>query len=388
MLLFFLILFLPSQLGFHFWPSWSFVSGVRIDYLSPTLYFTDLLIFFLIFIYRPRIKIPLFIIIYSVFNIFFSLSPLLSLYKWLRVLEYFLLFKSLYMIPNTKYMIQKGLALAVIWTSILAWSQFTVQSSTGGLWYWLGERTFNVATPGIAKFSLLGHELLRPYATFPHPNALAGFLLVSGLIIYFSKPKTKFLLNIKYLTLIIVALTIPLTFSRTAIILELLLVIYFFVPKFKKLLIIFSFLILPTYLTTHYSQLSTSLTDRLWLIQKSIVAIQKSPLSGLGLGTFPIFQPSLTAPSFSLQFQPVHNIFLLLISELGLPFVIYLFIKIAKSIIHNSEFKIPVLIILATGLVDHYWLTLHQNLLLLVVLAANLHIQSTHNEPKFKPHNS
>src|SRR5581483_7422034 len=49
-LLFFLsILFLPSQLGKHFWPTFSYVEGIRIDYLSPTLYLTDVLIGLLFF---------------------------------------------------------------------------------------------------------------------------------------------------------------------------------------------------------------------------------------------------------------------------------------------------------------------------------------------------
>src|ERR1035437_8081006 len=45
-----LILFLPTQLGKHFWPNSSFVYGLRLDYLSPTLYFTDILIL-LIFVF-------------------------------------------------------------------------------------------------------------------------------------------------------------------------------------------------------------------------------------------------------------------------------------------------------------------------------------------------
>src|ERR1035437_4087149 len=45
-----LILFLPTQLGKHFWPNFSFVYGLRLDYHSPTIYFTDLLIL-LIFIF-------------------------------------------------------------------------------------------------------------------------------------------------------------------------------------------------------------------------------------------------------------------------------------------------------------------------------------------------
>src|SRR5579872_3631132 len=36
------LLFLPTQLGKHFWPDFTVVEGFRIDYLSPTLYFTDL----------------------------------------------------------------------------------------------------------------------------------------------------------------------------------------------------------------------------------------------------------------------------------------------------------------------------------------------------------
>ena len=42
---FLLILFLlliPTQLGKHFWPDWSSVLGIRIDYLSPTLYLVDI----------------------------------------------------------------------------------------------------------------------------------------------------------------------------------------------------------------------------------------------------------------------------------------------------------------------------------------------------------
>ena len=43
-----IILFLPTQLGLHFWPEYSKVLGLRIDYLSPTIYMTDVLILLLI----------------------------------------------------------------------------------------------------------------------------------------------------------------------------------------------------------------------------------------------------------------------------------------------------------------------------------------------------
>jgi hypothetical protein len=39
-----IIFFSATQLGYHFWPLSSLVYGIRIDYLSPTLYFLDCLI--------------------------------------------------------------------------------------------------------------------------------------------------------------------------------------------------------------------------------------------------------------------------------------------------------------------------------------------------------
>src|SRR5438105_4334390 len=42
--IFLLLFLLPTQLGKHFWPEFSFVQGLRIDYLSPTLYVTDMLV--------------------------------------------------------------------------------------------------------------------------------------------------------------------------------------------------------------------------------------------------------------------------------------------------------------------------------------------------------
>jgi hypothetical protein len=42
-----LLLLLPTQLGLHFWPQWASVFGMRVDYLSPTIYLTDIIIFLL-----------------------------------------------------------------------------------------------------------------------------------------------------------------------------------------------------------------------------------------------------------------------------------------------------------------------------------------------------
>src|SRR5207237_1306628 len=61
--------------------------------------------------------------------------------------------------------------------SILAIIQFASQKSVG--LYKLGELHLNVLDLGLAKLILNSHTYLRPYGTFPHPNPLSAFLLVT-----------------------------------------------------------------------------------------------------------------------------------------------------------------------------------------------------------------
>ena len=384
-LLFFLFILLPSQLAFHFWPSWSLIYGVRVDYLSPTLYFTDLLIIGLFFSSRLRIRVAFPVIIFIVLNTLNSTLPLLTIYKWVRVLEYFWLFKYLISIQHLAFSIQAPLSLSVLWTSSLAWMQLVKQSSVGGLAWWFGERTFSISTPGIAKIQIFNNwltgqlgtgELLRVYATLPHPNALAGFLLVSGLIIYFQKTQSKKLLSIEHClpaylagALGIAALTVPITFSRTAIALEILILLIWIKPLiFKILLLFFSF-----YFLVSITGSAVSIPNRISLNHLAISTIKKSPLFGVGLGSF-------IPASFNYARQPVHNIYLLLASELGLPSLVFLSLIVIKSLrrilsIKRWALSIAILVVATTGLADHYWLTLHQNILLLVVLLAIIKVQ-------------
>lgn len=387
LLLFLLLLLLPSQLAFHFWPSWSLVNGIRVDYLSPTIYLTDIIIIGLFISSRLRIHISLPVIIFIILNTLNSTLPLLTIYKWFRVLEYFWLYKYLTNYYELKTM-NSALLLSILWTSALAWIQFIKQSSLGGLTWWLGERTFSVSTPGIAKIALgfgtwdLGLAL-RPYATLPHPNALAGFLLVSGLIlICFNnspwRPPLKLRGGLEGVILpwagvVVSLLTVPLTFSRTAIALEILILLIWIQPLiFKILLLFFSF-----YFLVSITGSAVSIPNRISLNRTALSAIKQSPFFGIGLGNFiPYTLNSLR--------QPVHNIYLLLVSELGLPaaFAIsYWLLAISKKLLSIKHYalSIAILVVATTGLADHYWLTLHQNTLLLVLLLALIKIKSSIN---------
>ncbi|MGI6278717.1 MAG: hypothetical protein ACOYJ8_02865, partial [Patescibacteria group bacterium] len=39
--------FLPTQLAYFFWPDWSYFWGIKVDFLSPSIFLTDLILFFL-----------------------------------------------------------------------------------------------------------------------------------------------------------------------------------------------------------------------------------------------------------------------------------------------------------------------------------------------------
>jgi len=376
-----LLLLLPSQLALHFWPSWSLINGIRVDYLSPTLYLTDILII-LLWLFNSPLHLPSLklregkgvsyfrfgLVIFITLNILFSFSPLLTIYKWFRVLEYFWLFK--YLTKKNLALSTWPLALSVIWTSALAWWQFFLQHSVGGLWWWLGERPLSVAAPLIAKVSFAGQLVMRSYATFPHPNALAGFLLVAALLLYRRVPWATAL----------AFLTIPITFSRTAIVLEIGILLIWISLKIKnlKLKIATSAALL---LSTLYFLLSitgspVSFLDRQSLNHLAISTIQQFPFLGVGLGNF--------LPATGLL-QPVHNIYLLLASELGIPAVAvigYWLMVHGKKLLSTMNYELitAITVIAITGAADHYWVTLHQPALLLVVLLAIIKVKSMNHE--------
>ena len=56
-LLFLFLLLIPTQLGRHFWPEWSYVLGIRVDYLSPVLYLVDIIWILLLI---SNIQFPIF----------------------------------------------------------------------------------------------------------------------------------------------------------------------------------------------------------------------------------------------------------------------------------------------------------------------------------------
>lgn len=106
-ILFWLLLLIPTQLGRHFWFDWSLVWGIRVDYFSPTIYMVDILFLglWLIEVYREGINWRLikknwWIVGLVVINLLIAGNKWVAGYRWLRWMQ--LIWFGGYVIKNKR----------------------------------------------------------------------------------------------------------------------------------------------------------------------------------------------------------------------------------------------------------------------------------------------
>ena len=388
-LLFLTLLFLPTQLGKHFWPNFSYVYSLPIDYLSPTLYFWDLLAALLLLVFilqRQHVKK----IALNLFLIFFlsqvlSLIPLALSGKSLnlgaglvRVQQYLLaglfgVYLSSINLNQVKSIIFWSLGLSILGQSVLAILQFN-KGATLGLWF-IGERTFSLSTPGIAKFDFYGRQFLRPYATLPHPNVLAAFLILMAVLltIFFSHIK-EFKMIVLRLVTALAGLTVLLTVSRAAIAAGLMVALILLRNKGRIILMVITLILFPILFTRFSTILSfdqLSLIRREQLSQSAIQMWLFSPHLGIGLNNFIPISSSRIIVGPSRFLQPVHNIFLLELSETGIVGLTGFLVLIGYPILRlfkQRTFLLIWMIIIFLGMFDHYFLTLPQGYRMLFLI--------------------
>lgn len=388
------VFFLPSQLALHFWPKSSFIFGIRVDYLAPAIYFTDILIvglfaFWVINDRKTLLKfltkqksVLLFFLAFALLNIIFSSLPFISLYKWFKILEFAFFGVYFYFRKNFlgERIVLKTLLSSSVLISLIGIVQFFLKSTTG-FFYYLGERSFNLRTPGIALVSLDGQSFMRAYSVFSHPNSLAGFLGVLILIFLFSrvlKRKATW-----YLSILILLFAFILTFSLSAeIALGIVTAVFIFnkqkiiKPEILKTFLLVSIiasLLLPLYSEKIIKSvaLPENIEQRMELSYVSGKMAGNNFLMGSGLGTFVVNSVEYKGiNAYSWLLQPVHNVFLLLLTEqgiIGLLVAVLLFYRVISVSVRNQNFVLLAVcfFVLFTGLSDHYWITLQQNLLLL-----------------------
>ncbi|MBP9690509.1 hypothetical protein KBD81_00355 [Candidatus Woesebacteria bacterium] len=391
----YLFLFLlPIQLGTFFFIPESYINGIRIDYLAPAIYLTDLIAFALILFNIKKLlsillsnikKIPVLLLILGVIlNVSFAIEPLIALYRVVKILEVLAIFMIIKeWKANSLHVLLAFLMGAAVQLGLMIF-QVTQGHSMQGLAYFLGERAFSLSTPAIAKVSLQGIEILRGYGTFPHPNALAGFYLLLYTFFLYKKPPTILPTNdyrpttLTPLFLALCTLLILFSFSKISMLgLVLVTSIYVLKEKYECIICGISKMGIPLVLTLLVFATqgdAESLEKRMYLAQSSLIIIKEHLLTGVGMGNYLYAQAAFPIPYKYVFLQPVHNIFLLMVTELGiLPMVIGMYYAARnmlskKFLIPNFSFLIILSVIVCTGMLDHYWLTIQQNILLLPVI--------------------
>lgn len=179
--LFLFILFLPTQFGKHFFFSFSYLSGVRVDYLAPTLYLTDIIICLLLLL-NPKTVFKffnnnklLFFLGFLAVNVILSASWLLALYGTVKLVELLIVFSVIKSAKKIDRLVLVAFTLGALVEVFLVSAELITKHSVQGIFYFFGERSFSLSTLGVAKASFFGQQILRPYATFSHPNSLSGF---------------------------------------------------------------------------------------------------------------------------------------------------------------------------------------------------------------------
>lgn len=380
----------PTQFALHLWPKWSYVLGLRVDYFSPKLYLVDvfIILYLITCLISSHEKIQfknkyflIFLTLLFVNLVFTKLFENTFLYQ-VRILLYIIFLQFSLKRLNLYEDFIKPLSIATVVVSILAVVQFIKQGSTGWFFYFLGERIMSITTIGAPLVNLFGSNYLRSPSTFSHPNSLAGFLVVFLILIN----EFKFLQSGIALKKLVNVLGIPalvLTFSKSGILALVGYLFYkfffgntkltkrayflFFIGSLLFTLILF---ISSSNLIKRGALFSESINTRIILTSRSKEIIYKNFWFGVGANNF-ILELSKKPPVIKsvLFLQPVHNIYLLVFSEwgvVGLIFFVVMVIKIFRKAVPVTSLAISV--VLFTGLFDHYWLTLNQNLLLLLIL--------------------
>jgi O-antigen ligase len=212
-------------------------------------------------------------------------------------------------------------------------------------------------------------------------------MLVSLILLFGVGPKNRRDIITKRIAVVLAVVSVLISISHsawlTAFIVSIFYLLIYKYPQLRKLvifvpliLIISSILLLPLsrkFLTSK-ADYPEEIEKRLVLTERAGRIIAAYPLFGVGLGNFVVRLPEFSVqPAVSWWLQPVHNIFLLIFTEagvLGLLAFSYLVFKVLKKLLELGSWKliIPLLIVLLTGTVDHYWVTLQQNQLLLSLL--------------------
>jgi hypothetical protein len=405
------IFLLPFQINVIVYASPIFESGNFNYATSALIYLTDFLFlaafaFWGIAIFRNEYKkkitygksiIVIFFIIFLVFaefSVFVAQDQWLSFSLVLRFVELLLMY---FFVVNRTVKLDTIINVFIASVSIqalIAILQYITQGSLG--LHFLGEPQIASDIYGIAKIQLDdGASIIRAYGTFPHPNILAGYLFTGLLFTYHRIRQKEY---IAYPLLFLQMAAFVLAFSRGAFLAILVAGLVFISLKesrisFKHILfvgvLLIFFVVLFNLEQSVFTRLmvmnDSSLSERVFYFGISKKMLYAFPF-GVGLGNFTLMMSGFTGAKLApWDYQPVHNVYMLMANEMGIiasvlfiiliaTFAVLVFLKMkeaVKSLKNLGGILIAILTgIFVIGLFDHYLISLYHGQVLLFLTFA------------------
>jgi len=330
------------------------------------------------------------VIIASLVSFFISSTSLESLFfswRWVQML-------ILYFVISRKFLSLEKISHIFVWAMI-------VQTVFAGLQYlhgaslglsFLGEPLLHVGEPGVATVSVFGRTVLRGYGTFLHPNIFAAYAIF-GIFLSFLYRKTRpifFSFAVFFLTIGVI-----LSFSRVAFVALIILFLFSHSPvRFRlsahKIGLFFlgiSGVVAVGCLSGLFSVLVerfqftdlASLQFRYANFVDGIKLFLHAPF-GTGLGGSTAAMQSISPLKYApWQYQPVHNLLLVVSNELGvfglIVYVVGIVFLIHFLYLHRKAHPLHVAIVasfLCLSLSDHYFFTLYHGQILMTLFLSFL----------------
>lgn len=327
-------------------------------------------------------------ITYSLLSTFWATVPLIALGHSLFILEAFLLFIIILFGPIKWEPVVKWLVAGAVLQSVLGLWQFFTQSTVG--FKWLGLVEHPVMEPGTSV--LVGEEIgrvLRAYGGFSHPNVFGGYLVFSLVLTTLLLWVTKRRGLAVYIALGIQLVALFFTFSRSAWIDGLVwfvgILIYWFFYKNKSsinlkyipriCLFVFCLGLMCSFFSwnlvaNRFAHTSAheirSTEERISGITESLQIWKSAPLLGVGSGNYTAAAYALNPQKEGYEYQPVHNLPLLILTELGIigifllgiVITLWFFVLFSLPLVHKRDsliFCALVAVVYSTlSLFDHY----------------------------------
>lgn len=412
--LYLLVFLLPWQTRW-IWHEGQFNHGVW-EYGTFSLYTTDILIIVLIIlslILNVRTKtrslnsilttVVVFALV-SFVTVFWSVNKEVSWYAALRLLEYVGLFWA---ITRTQFS-WRGVAAAFISSgfiqAVLGIYQFFSQRVVESTWFGLAAHSPEVLGDFVVETA--SGRFLRAYGSLPHPNMLAGFLVICLIVVigFLFKAYRNRSENLPAIILVVTAFVVMyygliLTFSRSAWFVFALVILSLFalglwhrdhyrlrilipVTLWIVLVTAFSVYLLPDLWETRImgGRLEQqSNTERISSYYGAIDIIKDNWYQGVGIGSYTQALHDNDRSLDSWAYQPTHNIYLLITSETGVFGGILFLVLIGevgvaaywkrrrelRTASWFTAYSLSFFALLVIGLLDHYLWSLSFGALLL-----------------------